>query len=65
MLSNLRSSLNEPIVEKFVIAVDNDDAGERRRKENPDLPFIIPVYKDWNEDLMRGAYYGKEQSEKR
>ena len=35
-----------------IIAVDNDDAGERCRKNNPDVPFIIPTAKDWNDDLQ-------------
>lgn len=34
-----------------IIAVDNDDAGEACRANNHDLPHIIPVHKDWNEDL--------------
>lgn len=34
------------------LAVDNDRAGEECRKRNPDLPFIIPFHKDWNEDLQ-------------
>lgn len=37
------------------LAVDNDRAGEECRKRNPDLPFIIPSFKDWNEDLKRRA----------
>ena len=35
-----------------VLAVDNDQAGEECRKRNPDLPTLIPVRKDWNEDLQ-------------
>ena len=38
------------------LAVDNDRAGEECRNRNPDLPFIIPVNKDWNEDLKCHAY---------
>lgn len=34
------------------LAVDNDRAGEECRKRNPDLPYIIPVNKDWNDDLL-------------
>ena len=36
-----------------VIAVDNDEAGEALRKKYPDLPHLIPRYKDWNEDLLK------------
>ena len=36
-----------------VLAVDNDRAGEECRKRNPDLPALIPVGKDWNEDLQQ------------
>lgn len=39
-----------------ILAVDNDRAGEECRNRNPDLPFIIPVNKDWNEDLKCHAY---------
>lgn len=35
-----------------VIAVDNDEAGERCRRCNTGVPSIIPVAKDWNEDLL-------------
>lgn len=35
-----------------VIAVDNDDAGQKCRERNPDLNYILPVNKDWNEDLQ-------------
>ena len=38
------------------LAVDNDRAGEECRKRNPDLPFIIPFHKDWNEDLQCHEY---------
>lgn len=41
-----------------ILAVDNDAAGQACRDRNPALPSIIPVHKDWNEDLMKGAYYG-------
>lgn len=43
-----------------VIATDNDEAGNACRKRNPDLKTIMPVYKDWNEDLQRGVYYGNK-----
>lgn len=35
-----------------VLAVDNDEEGEKCRKKNADLEFILPSYKDWNEDLL-------------
>ena len=35
-----------------IIAVDNDDAGEKCRLRNPELESIIPRCKDWNEDLL-------------
>ena len=37
---------------RTIVAVDNDPAGNLCRLKNPDLDFIIPVHKDWNEDLM-------------
>ncbi len=37
-----------------VLAVDNDPAGQKCRERNPDLGYIIPVLKDWNEDLLSG-----------
>jgi len=37
---------------KAVIAVDNDDAGEKCRQHNQDCKLIVPVGKDWNEDLI-------------
>lgn len=39
-----------------VLAVDNDSAGEKCRASNPDLPALIPVGKDWNDDL-RNNYF--------
>lgn len=36
---------------KAVLAVDNDDAGKTCIARNPDLPVVIPVRKDWNDDL--------------
>ena len=35
-----------------VLAVDNDRAGAACRERNPDLPFVLPRNKDWNEDLL-------------
>ena len=37
---------------KLVLSVDNDDAGQNCRNRNSDLEYIIPVHKDWNEDLQ-------------
>ena len=36
----------------LVLAVDNDDAGQRCRTRNSDLEYILPIRKDWNEDLQ-------------
>lgn len=37
---------------KLLLAVDNDDAGQQCRNRNSDLECILPVQKDWNEDLQ-------------
>ena len=34
-----------------VLAVDNDPAGQLCRQRFKDMDFILPVHKDWNEDL--------------
>lgn len=34
-----------------IIAVDNDSAGEACRRRNAELESIIPIHKDWNDDL--------------
>lgn len=34
-----------------VLAVDNDKAGAFCRKANAGLPYLLPVSKDWNEEL--------------
>ena len=36
---------------KVIIAVDNDEAGAACRDRNSDIESIIPLNKDWNEDL--------------
>ena len=36
----------------LVLAVDNDDAGQQCRDRNSELEYIIPMHKDWNEDLQ-------------
>ena len=36
----------------IVLAVDNDDAGQKCRTRNSDLEYILPRNKDWNEDLQ-------------
>ena len=43
---------------KAILSVDNDQAGQECRDRNSDLDFIIPVGKDWNDDLRDGNYYG-------
>lgn len=35
-----------------VLAVDNDGAGQKCRDRNPELAYILPANKDWNEDLQ-------------
>lgn len=35
-----------------VLAVDNDNAGQKCRDRNPELQYILPRCKDWNEDLQ-------------
>lgn len=35
-----------------IIAVDNDEAGDRCRECNKDCDSILPIRKDWNEDLV-------------
>ncbi len=39
--------------DEVILAVDNDSAGQSCRDRNPQLPFILPQRKDWNEDLVR------------
>ncbi len=39
-----------------ILAVDNDQAGQDCRNRNPDLAYILPENKDWNDDLKRGDY---------
>ena len=43
-----------------IIATDHDEAGDACRKRNPELATIVPVYKDWNEDLQKGVFYAEE-----
>ena len=42
-----------------ILAVDNDAAGEACRKRNPDLEYIIPDDKDWNDDLFHIKFKAK------
>lgn len=35
-----------------VLAVGNDGAGQKCRERNPDTAYILPISKDWNEDLQ-------------
>ena len=37
---------------RTVIAVDNDPAGSDCRKRNAECECIIPMHKDWNEELQ-------------
>lgn len=39
-----------------VLAVDNDQAGQDCRNRNPDLKYILPHGKDWNDDLKKGDF---------
>lgn len=41
---------------KVVLAVDNDQAGQDCRDRNPDLAYVLPKNKDWNDDLKKGDY---------
>ena len=41
----------QSILTAVILAVDNDDAGQQCRDRNPDLQTIIPLHKDWNDDL--------------
>lgn len=43
-------------IKTTILAVDNDDAGQKCRDKN-NLPYILPINKDWNDDLRRGMYY--------
>ena len=36
----------------LILAVDNDAAGQQCRDRNPDLEYILPKHKDWNDDLQ-------------
>ena len=36
---------------EVVLAVDNDAAGEFCRKTNESLLYLLPIHKDWNQDL--------------
>ncbi len=37
---------------KPILALDNDNAGDECRRRNAELEAVIPIAKDWNEDLM-------------
>ena len=39
--------------ERIILAVDNDDAGDICRARNGQLEHLVPMGKDWNEDLAR------------
>lgn len=44
---------NQLFLKSVVLAVDNDQAGQSARDRNPDLKRLLPVHKDWNEDLQQ------------
>lgn len=37
---------------RTILAVDNDSAGEACRRKHSELESILPIHKDWNEDLQ-------------
>lgn len=37
---------------RTILAVDNDSAGEACRRKHNELESILPIHKDWNEDLQ-------------
>lgn len=39
-----------------ILAVDNDVAGQECRNRNPELTYVLPRNKDWNDDLKMGDY---------
>lgn len=46
-IDRLKDSMSD-----LTLAVDNDAAGQKCRDRNPDLDYILPIKKDWNEDLQ-------------
>ena len=48
MIKSCMGAAGRPVI----IAVDNDDAGEKCRERNPDCFSIVPRGKDWNADLL-------------
>lgn len=55
---------DEYSLENIVLSVDNDEAGEKCRERNPDLTYILPTHKDWNEDLINLYGESDDDSEK-
>lgn len=64
--SSIAGTAKQPAIDRLkhsklhvVLAVDNDDAGQKCRNKNSDLEAIIPENKDWNEDLqvLKAGYY--------
>lgn len=56
---SIGGTAKQPAIERLkqeyacvILAVDNDGAGEACRNRNPDLKYIIPKGKDWNDDLL-------------
>ncbi len=56
-IDRIRESVN-----LTVLAVDNDSAGQECRDRNTNMEYILPAYKDWNEDLLRGAGFSSAES---
>lgn len=45
----------------IIIATDADDAGDSVRTRFAELDTIRPATHDWNDDLKKGAFYGKSK----
>ncbi len=55
---SIAGAAKQPAIDKLkkskyhlITVVDNDYAGQQFQDRNPGLEYILPVYKDWNEDL--------------
>jgi ABC-type uncharacterized transport system substrate-binding protein len=55
---SIGGAVNQQTIERIkrkvpsVLAVDNDPAGnECRTRRNPYIPTLLPIGKDWNDDL--------------
>ncbi len=56
-IDRIRESVN-----LTVLAVDNDSAGQECRDRNTNMEYILPAYKDWNEDLLHGVTLSPAES---